>query len=109
MSPYFFERLFHITKDAPDIVSNDSSPNPIFFLKAIDPIATNINGISVDGFNPVAIKINGVEIINNKNLFLLLSFCNMLNDAKLKSSAGKEYSICANEISKIANGLKINT
>jgi hypothetical protein len=33
----------------------------------------------------------------------------MLSDAKIKSNAGKEYSICANEISKIANGLKINT
>jgi hypothetical protein len=31
----------------------------------------------------------------------------MLNDAKVKSNAGKEYSICANEISKIANGLNI--
>jgi hypothetical protein len=72
MSPYFFDKVFHIKKDAPEIMSNDNSPNPIFFLKAIDPIATNINGISVDGFSPVAIKIIGIEIINNKNLFPLL-------------------------------------
>jgi hypothetical protein len=74
MSPYFFEILFHVKKETPELASNDNSLNPILFLKAIDPIATNMNGMSIDGFNPVAIKIIRIEKIYNKKLFLLLGF-----------------------------------